>query len=105
MAPGIPGSMAFLSLFALGRPLKHACISLCLQLNKTVFALHYTCVPAAMCTQEALTFFLCFEGGWWSLLARLAPRGKLWFIWYLQTDQRSLITIKCMIPDGGGLNA
>lgn len=47
-----------------------------------------TCVPAAMCSQEATAFFLCFESSWWNFPA--GPHGKHWFIWYAQTDLPSL---------------
>lgn len=53
VAPGVTGSMAFLTHFALGRPLKYDCISLCLQLNKTVSAL----VCLQLCVAKRLQLF------------------------------------------------
>lgn len=55
MAPGITGSLAFLRHFALGRPLKYDCISLCLQLSETASAL----VCLQLCVAKRLQHFSC----------------------------------------------
>lgn len=73
--------------------------------QRTVSVLHHTHVPTAMCKQGTSAFFLCFEGGQWSLLPWLVPRRKLRFIWCLQTDQKNLVKIKWIIPDDRRLYA